>query len=110
VNLDQYQDEVVRTRATTDHNETIKMALIGLQDELGEIAGPLKKYLWHGHSLAGEHLLDEMGDVLWYLTTLCNEFNISLEDVLQNNVEKLRRRYPDGFSSERSINREGGNG
>lgn len=106
MNLSDYQREVARTCATSDHSETVKMALIGLADEVGEVAGPLKKYLFHGHELSGAKLVDELGDVLWYLTTLANEFDISLEDVISENVEKLRKRYPEGFSSEKSINRE----
>lgn len=108
MNLSDYQKEVARTCATSEHAETVKMALVGLADEVGEVAGPLKKYLWHGHELAEAKLLDELGDVLWYIATLANEFDISLDEVIEKNVKKLRNRYPDGFSSERSINREEG--
>ena len=104
--LYEYQEAVQRTCATSDPHETIKLALVGLQDELGEIAGPLKKYLWHGHvDLDRAHLQDELGDVLWYLTTLCTALDISLEQVLAGNIEKLRQRYPDGFSCQRSLHR-----
>ena len=106
--LYEYQQAVKRTCATSDPHETIKLALVGLQDELGELAGPLKKYLWHGHAdLDRVHLQDEVGDVLWYLATLCNALDISLEDALEGNVEKLRRRYPDGFSTQSSLHRRG---
>jgi NTP pyrophosphatase (non-canonical NTP hydrolase) len=103
--LEQYQQAVTRTCATTEQEETLKLALIGLSDELGEVAGPIKKYLWHGHHLNRVHLLGEVGDVLWYLATLCNALEISLTDALHANLRKLSRRYPDGFSSERSLNR-----
>jgi NTP pyrophosphatase (non-canonical NTP hydrolase) len=100
-----YQQEVQRTCATSNREDTVKLALIGLQDELGEIAGPLKKHLWHGHDLDLAHVQDEIGDLVWYLATLCNTLEISLAEVLLKNMEKLYRRYPHGFSSERSINR-----
>lgn len=106
MNMQEYQEHVKRTCATTEHEETIKLALIGLQGELGEIAEPLKKYLWGGHALpARSSLKDEIGDLLWYLATLCNTLNIDLEQVMQRNIEKLRQRYPDGFPFERSLNR-----
>lgn len=105
MNVQTYQQAVKRTCTTTQEQETIKLALIGLQDELGEVAGPLKKYLWHGHPLDITHLQDEIGDVLWYLTTLCNTLGIDLEQVIQANIDKLAKRYPDGFSSERSLHR-----
>jgi len=77
--LHEYQEAVKRTCATSDPHETIKLALVGLQDELG--------------------------DVLWYLTTLCTALDIFLEQVLEGNIEKLRKRYPDGFSCQRSPHR-----
>ena len=90
----------------TEHKEAIKLALIGMQGELGEITEPLKKYLWGNHSLEHSELKNEIGDLLWYLATLCNAFNIDLEQVMQLNVDKLQRRYPDGFSAEMSQHRE----
>jgi NTP pyrophosphatase (non-canonical NTP hydrolase) len=105
MDLKQYQQEVQRTCATTERKETLKMALIGLTGELGEIADPLKKSLFHGHDLDCSHIQDEVGDALWYLAVLCNALNISMDDAIESNVKKLRRRYPSGFSSERSINR-----
>lgn len=105
MNMDAYQNAVKRTCATTEARDTMTLALIGLLDELGEVAGPIKKHLWHGHPLDVAHVQDELGDVLWYMAALCNALGITLEDVLQSNVQKLQDRYPDGFSSERSINR-----
>jgi NTP pyrophosphatase (non-canonical NTP hydrolase) len=105
MNLTEYQAAVTRTRATSDRQDTLKLALAGLCDELGEIAGPLKKSLWQGHALDRTHLQDEIGDVLWYLATLCNALGLSLETALEGNVAKLRKRYPDGFSCECSLHR-----
>ena len=102
-----YQQAVQRTCVIAESQpvEAVKLALIGLSDELGEIAGPLKKYLYHGHDLNVAYVQDEIGDLLWYLATLCNALGISLQDALQGNINKLALRYPDGFSSERSIHR-----
>jgi NTP pyrophosphatase (non-canonical NTP hydrolase) len=105
MNLSEYQVAITRTCATTDPQDTLKLALVGLFDELGEIAGPLKKYLWQGHDLDMAHLQEEVGDVLWYLATLCNALGLSLEEALAGNLQKLERRYPDGFSCAASLNR-----
>lgn len=109
MNLEEYQKEVKRTDLTNDKGveESIKMALFGLQDELGEVAGPLKKWLWHGHDLDMHDIIDEMGDVFWYYAALANALGLSLNLILQKNVEKLQKRYPDGFSQEKSKNRVG---
>ncbi len=58
-----------------------------------------------GHELDVEKVLDELGDVLWFAGELCDCMGISLEDVARHNIEKLRARYPEGFSAERSRNR-----
>lgn len=105
MDISDYQEAAKRTCDLTEQEEMLKLALIGMQDELGEIAGPLKKFLWHGHELDRVHIQDEVGDVLWYLALLCNALDISLSEALQENIEKLWKRYPDGFSSERSRNR-----
>lgn len=107
MDLTEYQAEVVRTDATCNEVYTVglAMAVIGLCGELGEIAEPVKKHLYHKHELRREHLAKELGDMLWYLTLLCDKLDISLQDVLDANVKKLRERYPHGFDSDRSINR-----
>lgn len=108
--LESYQQEVERTspfpNTIANGAERMKLALIGLQDELGEIAGPLKKYLWHGHPFDIAHTEEEIGDLLWYLALLCNTLDIALSEVLARNITKLADRYPDGFSQERSQQRE----
>jgi NTP pyrophosphatase (non-canonical NTP hydrolase) len=105
LDIQEYQNAVKRTCATSEQMETLKLALICLQGELGEIAEPIKKYLWSGHELDCSHIQDEVGDVLWCLATLCNTLGISLENAMVGNIEKLQRRYPDGFSSQRSRQR-----
>jgi NTP pyrophosphatase (non-canonical NTP hydrolase) len=87
----------------------MKLTLIGMTGELGEIAEPMKKYLYSGHALDTTHLEQEVGDFLWYLANFCTTVGIDLEDAMQKNIEKLAQRYPDGFSCERSINRSEAN-
>lgn len=67
----------------------------------------MKKCLFQGHGLDKEHLAEELGDVAWYLAVSAHAIGMDLESILQGNVDKLRRRYPDGFSTERSVNRDG---
>jgi hypothetical protein len=51
-------------------------------------------------------LADEVGDILFYLTALCNANGITLEDAMRANVAKLRARYPDGFSADKAVNKD----
>lgn len=104
MNVIEYQEAVERTCATTGL-DVLKLAVIGLSGELGEIAEPVKKHLWGNHALDRAHLQEEIGDFCWYLATLCNGLGISLAEALQQNIEKLQHRYPDGFSVEMSQHR-----
>jgi NTP pyrophosphatase (non-canonical NTP hydrolase) len=111
MNVKDYQKSIQRTLAMPDgspmsKDEAIKLALVGILDEAGEIAGPLKKHFWHGHPMPlTQEMTDEIGDLLWYVFTLCNALGIDGERAMDKNIEKLKRRYPDGFSSNNSINR-----
>lgn len=81
-------------------------AVMGLNGEAGECQEIVKKAMFHGHSLDVEALLLEAGDVLWYLTELCNELGISVDTIAKLNLQKLKNRYPDGFTHEASRERK----
>ena len=67
----------------------------------------MKKLTAHGHTdITPEVLADELGDVLWYLAEAATACDLELDHVASENVRKLQKRYPDGFSEERSINRQ----
>ena len=79
---------------------------MGLNGEAGECQEIVKKAMFHGHSLDIEALLLEAGDVLWYLTELCNELGISVDAIAKLNLQKLKNRYPDGFTHKASRERK----
>lgn len=109
---EEYQSQAMRTCAraegerafSPDQLQTLNAAL-GLSGEAGELVDYIKKGFFHGHALSPEKIADEAGDVLWYLAVLLDAFGLKLEDVMRQNVAKLRRRYPEGFSQEASIHR-----
>jgi NTP pyrophosphatase (non-canonical NTP hydrolase) len=70
---------------------------LGLCGEAGEVADIIKKSVFHKKGFDKEHLLEELGDVLWYAAALCSHLDTPLSKVLEMNVEKLKKRYPDGF-------------
>ncbi len=101
-----YQEQAMRTAASiTDFRDGIITAALGLTGEAGEVADHVKKWVAQGHSLDREKLVKETGDVLWYVALLCKVLDVSMGEVMQANIEKLRARYPEGFTSEQSINR-----
>lgn len=81
-------------------------SVMGLCGESGEAIDIVKKWLAQGHPLDKEHLAKELGDVAWYLAEAATALGLPLEDILQANLDKLERRYPNGFSTEKSVARE----
>ena len=65
----------------------------------------VKKHLSQGHPLDLEALAKELGDVAWYLAETAYVLGYPLEEIFRMNLEKLSARYPDGFSTERSLHR-----
>lgn len=80
--------------------------LCGLTGEAGEVADLIKKHFGHGHVLDHDKLKKELGDVMWYLSQLAEQFDLNMEDIAEANITKLKARYPNGFSEEASINRK----
>ena len=83
-------------------------ALYGLAAEVGEILSLYQKEL-QGHGMpTREHLIKEIGDAEWMLAELMTSQGISFDEVLETNIDKLKKRYPEGFSTERSLHRAEG--
>lgn len=80
---------------------------IGVAGEAGEIAELAKKQIFHGHGLDREKWIKEIGDVLWYLAACCTKLDLTLEQCMEHNIEKLKARYPQGWDANRSTYREG---
>lgn len=59
-----------------------------------------------GHELDKDHLAKELGDIAWYLAEAATALDLSLEDILQANLDKLKKRYPQGFDKNNSIHRK----
>lgn len=77
----------------------------GLTGEAGEVADLIKKHVFHGHELDRNKLAKELGDVLWYIAAFCKDLGLDMEQIAQGNIDKLKARYPEGFSEAASINR-----
>ena len=101
--FNEYQ-KLAHSTASVEGN--IEMCALGLCGESGEVADLVKKHKYHGHDLPSNKLHEELGDILWYVAEMATTLGFSLEHIALMNVRKLRKRYPEGFSSERSINRE----
>ena len=105
--LDRYQELAQRSAGAGGQGERrLMVAALGLAGEAGEFANLVKKMTAHGHAFDPEALKDELGDVLWYLAEAATASGLNLDQIAQENVEKLLKRYPEGFSEHDSINRK----
>ena len=73
------------------------------QKKSGEAIDIVKKWMAQGHELDKERLKKELGDIAWYLAEAATALDVPLEDILQANIDKLKKRYPDGFEIKRSV-------
>ena len=105
ITANDYQRAALRTTNGANFVNLTNAAL-GMAGEAGEVADIVKKHTFHGHDLDVNHVAEELGDVLWYVAVGAEAIGLSLGEVAQRNIEKLKRRYPDGFEKARSINRE----
>lgn len=104
--INDYQRMAMRTAGDYASDfDMMRNAVYGLNGESGEVIDLLKKHEFQGHDLDRDKLIDEAGDVAWYLALLASALGVSLEEIMQRNIEKLIERYPEGFDKARSINR-----
>ena len=107
MNINEYQELAMRTlNPELSKKDVLVNSVMGLCGESGEAVDIVKKHLFHSHPLDREKLIKELGDVAWYLAEAATALDIPLSEIFEKNIEKLKSRYPEGFDTEKSINRE----
>lgn len=102
----EYQKLAMTTlNRSLDKKDVLINSVMGLCGESGEAIDIVKKHLFQGHELDKEKLAKELGDIAWYLAEAATALDMELDDIFAANIEKLRKRYPEGFDSEKSIYR-----
>ena len=86
-----------------DKKDVLINSVMGLCGEAGEAIDIVKKWLAQGHDLDKEHLAKELGDIAWYLAEAATALDLPLDEILEGNIEKLKKRYPEGFDREHSL-------
>ncbi len=100
MNLQQYQ-EAVKKLAKEFENKDLEIATwgLGIAGEAGDVAGCIKKTITHkDDQLPG--IKENLGDTMWYIAMICNSFGWDLQEVLEENIAKLQKRHPQGFTEE----------
>lgn len=102
----EYQKRAMKTlNPALEKKDVLINSVMGLCGESGEAIDIVKKWLAQGHTLDKEHLAKELGDIAWYLAEAATALDLSLGDILQANLDKLEKRYPDGFETRCSLSR-----
>jgi NTP pyrophosphatase (non-canonical NTP hydrolase) len=105
-NLTSFQKECLRTWDTSrDSKEQMVEVIFGIIGEAGELVDELKKHMFHGHPLNPKTISLELGDLLYYTNMLASLINLSMYDVVEDNIHKRNVRYSDSFTTEASIER-----
>lgn len=88
-----------------DREKEIMTWGLGISGEAGDVAGCIKKTFSHKNDQK-DGIRENLGDTLWYIAAICNFFNWDLENIAKENVKKLKKRYPKGFT-EKAAKRKG---
>lgn len=96
--LKEYQKLCKKTAQTfRDKEKEILTWGLGLSGEAGDVAGCIKKTVSHKNDQK-DGIKENIGDTLWYMAMICNFFDWDMEKILADNINKLRKRYPKGFT------------
>ena len=107
--INEYQKLAMTTlNPALSEKEVLLNGVMGLCGESGEAIDLVKKWMMQGHELDKAHLAKELGDVAWYLAETATAIGYDLESILQANIDKLKARYPEGFTADRSMHRKSG--
>jgi NTP pyrophosphatase (non-canonical NTP hydrolase) len=107
MDFNEYSKAAKRTiKENMKDSEMFTEGCLGASGEAGELLEHLKKHMFHGHPLDYVYIEKEIGDVLWYLNEIALSISSDLETIAMTNIDKLSKRYPEGFSTEKSINRK----
>lgn len=104
--INEYQKLAMTTlNPALSQKEVLINSVMGLCGESGEAVDIVKKHLFQGHELNKEKLAKELGDIAWYLAEAATALDIPLDKIFKGNIDKLKKRYPEGFDTEKSLNR-----
>jgi NTP pyrophosphatase (non-canonical NTP hydrolase) len=106
MNIEEYTKAASRTCPDlgSDFFNELHMAM-GIATEAGELLDAYKKNFAYKKILDKTNVAEEIGDIFWYTFNLCRMFNINPEDIMENNIKKLKARFPEKFTEENAINR-----
>lgn len=107
MDIETYSKLAIRTAPDGSQKDHLLHSSLGMGDESGEVQGHIKKVMFNGRKLDVDHLVAEIGDILWYINLMLHTVNVPWTTVLDKNIAKLETRYPGlKYDDDRSLNRD----
>ena len=108
MDIQEYGDYQVRIITDLgDHQKNLMHMAAGISGEAGEVLDGIKKTFAYGKPIDRAHLIEELGDILFYVNGMIALLDTSWDEVLTTNIRKLEARYPSGtFNADHAINRD----
>lgn len=105
--IKEYQNLSKRTNAKLESKlmDNLHMSL-GMQTEAAEISDVFKKHIAYGKDMDWVNVKEELGDLMFYVVNICNINGWDLRDIMKTNIEKLKSRFPDKFTTDKALNRD----
>jgi NTP pyrophosphatase (non-canonical NTP hydrolase) len=103
--LNEYQELAARTRKEMKYEDALAHLALGCCSEAGELATTIKAFLYYGKALDRPNVLEELGDIMWFVSQLADALEMPLDTVARANIEKLRLRYPAKYSDAHALAR-----
>lgn len=97
VNIKEYQGMCKKTaKVIEDKNKEIVLWGLGIAGEAGDIASCIKKQVFHENANMKDGIRENIGDSMWYISMICNFYGWNLDEILNENLDKLNKRYASG--------------
>ena len=104
MNFNDYQRKVLRTAKTYPTlAENLNHAALGIATEGGEFTTEVKRAVIYGREITPEmreHMIEELGDLMWYVALAAEHLGVNLGGIARENIEKLQKRFPQAYSNE----------
>ncbi|GAJ25240.1 hypothetical protein JCM15457_95 [Liquorilactobacillus sucicola DSM 21376 = JCM 15457] len=97
--FNEYQEAAKRT--LYGNEQVLTNCALGLAGESGQVIDLIKNYTFKGKDLDRAEMVHELGDVLWYLSQIAAWADISFDEIAENNIQTLNKRYPHGFAQDK---------
>jgi len=85
---------------------TVQHGILGMATEAGELLDAMKKTMFYGKMPDRTNIIEELGDIFWYAYIVMDEIGVTADEVKERNINKLRARYPDKFTTEAALCRD----